>query len=166
MEKKYWKESAAQLQRIVLPEDTNVYGNLYGGRLVEWIDNVASIVAFRHARRKAVTGSIDSLFFMSPIRMGDIVSLDGRINFVTTSTMEIEVNVYSEEGTTGDRRFTTKAFLTYVAVDDLGHPTKVPQLILKTEEDKRRYAEAEQRNIVRKRNLEIVKRAMREKVSE
>ena len=63
MEKKSWKESYSELQRIVLPGDTNVFDSLYGGRLVEWIDNVASIVAMKHSRKRTVTGSIDNLFF-------------------------------------------------------------------------------------------------------
>ncbi len=66
MEQKSWRESYTELQRLVLPADTNIYNALYGGRLVEWIDNVASIVATKHSRRRAVTGSIDSLFFLSP----------------------------------------------------------------------------------------------------
>lgn len=145
---------------MVLPEDTNVFNNLYGGRLVEWIDNVASIVAVRHSRRKTVTGSIDNLFFLSPIRLGDIVNLSGRINFVTKSTMEIEVKVYSEEGTTGIRRFTTTAFLTYVAIDDLGKPTLIPNLVLETDEEKKRFADGQKRNVSRKKNLDAIRKAV------
>ena len=149
-ETKNWKESYAELQRIVLPGDTNIHNALYGGRLVEWIDNVASIVAIKHSRRRTVTGSIDSLFFLSPIGMGDIVSLRGRINFTTTSTMEIEVDVESEEGITGTKRFTTKAYLTYVAVDADGHAVPVPSLTLETDEDKRRYNDGKARSENRK----------------
>lgn len=164
MEKKAWKQSFSQLQRMVLPEDTNVFNNLYGGRLVEWIDNVGSIVAVRHSRRKTVTGSIDNLFFLSPIQLGDIVTLSGRINYVTSSTMEIEVEVHSEEGTTGIRRFTTTAFLTYVAIDDLGHPTTVPGLELRTDDDKRRFIEGERRSEIRKNNLNSIKKAASGKI--
>lgn len=149
---------------MVLPEDTNVFNNLYGGRLVEWIDNVASIVAIRHSRRKTVTGSIDNLFFLSPIRLGDIVTLSGRINYVTSSTMEIEVSVHSEEGTTGIRKFTTTAFLTYVAIDDLGHSTSVPDLKLETEDDNRRFQEGKKRSSIRKKNLAAIKKAASGKI--
>lgn len=162
MEEKGWKESFSELQRMVLPEDTNVFNNLYGGRLVEWIDNIASIVAVRHSRRKTVTGSIDNLFFLTPIRLGDIVSLSGRINYVTKSTMEIEVNVYSEEGTTGIRKFTTTAFLTYVAIDELGKPTRVPAIKLETDEDKKRFNDGQERSLNRKKNLESIKRSVPE----
>ncbi len=164
MVEKGWKESYSELQRMVLPEDTNVFNNLYGGRLVEWIDNVASIVAVRHSRRKTVTGSIDNLFFLSPIRLGDIVSLSGRINYVTSSTMEIEVSVYSEEGTTGIRRFTTTAFLTYVAIDDLGHSTNVPQLLLETDDDRKRFSDGQKRSSIRKKNLEAIKKQVSAKI--
>lgn len=164
MEEKGWKESYSQLQRMVLPEDTNVFNNLYGGRLVEWIDNVASIVAVRHSRRKTVTGSIDNLFFLSPIQLGDIVTLSGRINYVTSSTMEIEVSVHSEEGTTGIRRFTTTAFLTYVAIDDLGRATTVPGLKLENEDDNKRFSEGKKRSITRKKNLDSIKKAASAKI--
>lgn len=164
MEERSWKDSITELQRMVLPEDTNIFGNLYGGRLVEWIDNVASIVAIKHARRKSVTGSIDSLFFLSPIKLGDIVDLRGRINFVTKSTMEIEVNVLSEEGITGVRKFTTTAFLTYVAIDDNGRATSVPGLKLETQEERERFSEGERRYTVRKENLQKVRANIPEKV--
>ena len=141
MEKKSWKESYSELQRIVLPGDTNVFDSLYGGRLVEWIDNVASIVAMKHSRKRTVTGSIDNLFFLSPIRMGYIVYMKGRINFTSRTTMEIEVDVESEEGITGTRRFTTKAYLTYVAIDADGRPIDCPGLLLETDDDKRRFEE-------------------------
>lgn len=153
MEKKSWKESYTELQRLVLPPDTNIFNDLYGGRLVEWIDNVAAIVAAKHSRRRTVTGSIDSLFFLSPIHMGDIVHLTGRINYVTRSTMEIEVDVYSEEGLTGEKSFTTTCFLTYVAINQDGKPTEVPGLLLETDDDIQRFKQGEARSQVRHQNL-------------
>lgn len=156
-ETKNWRDSYAELQRIVLPGDTNIHNALYGGRLVEWIDNVASIVATRHSRRRTVTGSIDSLFFLSPINMGDIVLMKSRINFTTTSTMEIEVDVESEDGITGTRKFTTKAFLTYVAVDADGRPVPVPSLRLETDDDKRRFDNGNARSESRKLQLSKVR---------
>lgn len=163
MEQKSWKESASQLQRIVLPEDTNLFNSLYGGRLVEWIDNIASIVAIKHSRRRTVTGSIDSLFFLSSIRMGYIVYLTSRINFTTHSTMEIEVDVESEEGITGERRYTTKAFLTYVAVDEEGKAISVPGLLLETDDDRKRFEEGRARSAVRKDLLMKIKEQIGEK---
>lgn len=157
MEKKSWKESYTELQRLVLPPDTNIFNDLYGGRLVEWIDNVAAIVAAKHSRRRNVTGSIDSLFFLSPINLGDIVHLTGRINYVHKSTMEIEVNVFSEEGLTGERSFTTTCYLTYIAITQDGRPTEVPGLKLETDDDRERFEQGEARREVRLKNLKVVK---------
>ncbi len=157
MQKKSWKESYTELQRLVLPPDTNVFNDLYGGRLVEWIDNVAGIVAAKHSRKRNVTGSIDSLFFLSPINLGDIVHMTGRVNYVHKSTMEIEVDVFSEEGLTGEKSFTTTCFLTYVAITQDGRPTEVPELILETEDDKQRFAQGEIRREQRLKNLKDVK---------
>lgn len=157
MVNKSWKESYTELQRLVLPPDTNVYKDLYGGRLVEWIDNVAGIVAAKHSRKRTVTGSIDSLFFLSPINLGDIVHMTGRINYVHKSTMEIEVDVSSEEGLTGEKSFTTTCLLTYVAITQDGRSTEVPGLILETDDDKKRFEQGEQRREQRLKNLEYVK---------
>ena len=127
---------------------------------MEWIDNVAGIVAAKHSRRRTVTGSIDSLFFLSPIRLGDIVRMEGSINYVTTSTMEIEVDVISQESLTGMKKFTTKAFLTYVAVDEDGKPTTVPRLKLSTERERERFNEGMKRSKIRMKRLHEVKKAV------
>lgn len=157
MEKKSWKESYTELQRLVLPADTNIFNDLYGGRLVEWIDNVAAIVAAKHSRRRNVTGSIDSLFFLSPINLGDIVHLTGRVNYVHKSTMEIEVNVFSEEGLTGEKSFTTTCFLTYVAITQDGRSTEAPGLILETDDDVERSKQGEERRTTRLNKLKEIK---------
>lgn len=157
MNEKSWKESFTELQRLVLPPDTNIFNDLYGGRLVEWIDNVAAIVATKHSRRRNVTGSIDSLFFLSPINLGDIVHLTGRINYIHKSTMEIQVDVYSEEGLTGEKSFTTTCMLTYVAITQDGRPTEVPGLILETDDDRERFKLGEARRETRMKNLSEIK---------
>lgn len=164
MQKKSPSQSVTEIERLVLPADTNIFNALYGGRLMEWIDNVASIVAIKHARRRAVTGSIDSLFFLSPIQLGDIVRMKGWVNHTTKSTMEIEVDVFSQEGLTGTTSFTTKAFLTYVAVDQSGRPTDIPPLKPETEDEKRRFVEGEERSRARHQLLEKIKNESREKV--
>ncbi|MHB1492546.1 MAG: acyl-CoA thioesterase [Thermoplasmataceae archaeon] len=156
-EEKSWKDSYTAIERLVLPPDTNIFNALYGGRLVEWIDNVASIVSFKHSRRRTVTGSMDSIFFLSQIRMGDIVTMKGRINYVGKTTMEIEVDVFSEESLTGEKKFATKAYLTYVAIDQNGKATAVPRLKLETEDDKKRFKEGEERSKTRNEKLSIVR---------
>ncbi len=158
MESKSWEDSFAELERIVLPEDTNPIKDLYGGRLVEWMDNVASITAARHSRRRNVTGSIDSLFFLSPIHLGDIVHLTSRINYVTRSTMEVQVDVFAEDSLTGDKKFTTTSFLTYVAITQDGKPTEVPELKVEDEESIRRFNEGKKRTEIRLANLQETKK--------
>lgn len=158
MESKRWEDSYTKIERLVLPADTNIFNALYGGRLVEWIDNVASIVAIKHGRRRAVTGSIDSLYFLAPIHIADIVKMEGRINFVTGTTMEIEVDVISQEGLTGTEHFATKSFLTYVAVDQDGRPTQIPGLIVGTEDEKRRFADGETRRKIRLDGLDRIRK--------
>ncbi len=158
MEAKSWKDSSAIMQRVVLPPDTNVFNNLYGGRLMEWIDNIASIVAFKHSRRNVVTGSIDSLYFLTPISIGDIVTIESRINYVTKETMEVESDVVSEDHITGDKKFTTRAFLTYVAVDNSGKPVPIPELRIDTEEDRIRWEEGAKRSEYRKSQLREIRK--------
>ncbi|MCL4344767.1 MAG: acyl-CoA thioesterase [Candidatus Thermoplasmatota archaeon] len=150
---KGWNESYTVMERLVLPPDTNVFNSLYGGRLMEWIDNVASIVAFKHCRLRTVTGSIDSIFFLAPIHLGYILKMEGRINYVTKATMEIEVDVISQEPFTGRKRFATKAYLTYVAIDQDGRATSVPGLRLEDEEAKDRFSQGEMRS---KRRMELL----------
>ncbi|MCL4350069.1 MAG: acyl-CoA thioesterase [Candidatus Thermoplasmatota archaeon] len=147
---KTWTDSRTITEKLVLPPDTNVFNSLYGGRLMEWIDNIASIVAFKHCRQRTVTGSIDSIFFLAPIHLGYIVKLDARINYVTSTTMEIEVDVFSQDPSTGRSRFATKAYLTYVGIDQDGRATTITGLKLPDEESKRRFKEAEDRSFRRK----------------
>ncbi len=155
--KKSWKDSRTVTEKLVLPPDTNVFNSLYGGRLMEWIDNIASIVAFKHCRQRTVTGSIDSIFFLAPIHIGYIVKLDAKINYVTKTTMEIEVDVLSQDPSTGKSRFATKAYLTYVGIDQDGRASSIPGLILEDENSKTRFKEAEERSLRRKDLLSKVK---------
>ncbi len=142
---KYVHQSATEMVQLVLPNDTNVLGNVLGGRVMHWIDLVGAMVAFRHSRRPVVTASMERLDFHSPIRLGDLVILKACLTFVGKTSMEVQVEVYSEEPLTGSRRHTSSAFLTYVALDDQGKPTAAPPLLLTTEEEKQRYHDAEVR---------------------
>jgi len=155
------KESEAELSRLVMPEDTNMFGNLYGGRLLEWMDNLASITAFKHCRKKIVTGSIDNLFFLSPIKLSFIVNMKSFITYVTKSTMEIEIDVSSEDLITGEKKLTTKAFFTYVAIDDNGKPSDVPGLILTSDEEKKRFNEGSLRHDTRIKLLKETKESLK-----
>lgn len=135
-------DSTAEMVQIVLPNDTNMLGNLLGGTLMHWIDLVGAITANRHSRRPIVTASMEGLDFHVPIRLGHLVILKARIHYAGKSSMEVGVEVYSENALTGERCHTSSAILTYVAVDTTGKPVAVPKLILTTDEEKQRCQEA------------------------
>ena len=143
-------ESAADAVQVVLPNDTNPLGNVLGGRVMHWIDMIAAVVAYRHSKRPVVTAAMERLEFHSPIRLGQVAILKAVINYVGRTSMEVGVEVYAEDPTSGQRRHTSSANLTYVALDDYGKPTPVPPLQLETDEENRRYQEGEKRYQERK----------------
>jgi acyl-CoA hydrolase len=151
---RYVDDSRAESVYSVLPADTNIYGNLFGGRLVEWIDKLAGLVAIRHCRKNVVTANIDNLSFIEPITLGDSVIMRAWINYVGTTSMEIEVDVFTEKRADGSKAIACTAYLTYVAIDEHGRPTPVPKLILKNDAENRRFEEALQR---KKERLKRVK---------
>lgn len=146
-------QSSTTLVRIMMPMDANVVGNVFGGTILRLIDEVASIVAFKHARSNVVTASIDRMDFYSPVYIGDLLRLIASINYVHRTSMEIGVRAEAENPLTGEVRHTGTCFLTYVALDKNGKPTRVPSLTPETDEEKRRWAEAEER---RKRRMELI----------
>jgi len=137
----------------MMPMDANVSGNVFGGTIVRLIDEIASIVAFRHARSNVVTASIDRMDFLAPVYIGDLLRLIASINYVHRTSMEIGVRVEAENPLTGQIRHTGTCYLTCVALNRNGRPTAVPPLIVGTEEEKRRWAEAEVR---RQRRLQLI----------
>ncbi len=139
VESKPASASAAEFTHMVLPPDTNALGTIFGGRIMEWVDIGAAIVASRHCRMVAVTASMDALHFISPIKLGDIVILKASINFTHKTSMEVGVRVESEDPKTGQRHHTASAYLTFVALDDAGVPTAVPLIKSETSEEKRRF---------------------------
>ena len=145
-----------EMVELVLPNDTNTMGNVLGGRVLHWIDLAAAIVAHRHSRTEAVTASMDEVSFLGPIRVGQLAVIAARMTFVGRSSMEIRVDVQSEDLLSGERRQTSTAYLTFVAVDKAGHPTEVPPLLCETEEEKReaRAAQARRAKRLQSRRLE------------
>ena len=135
-------ESAAELVEVVLPNDTNPLGNLLGGRVMHLIDIAGAIAAQRHSRSQVVTVAVDNLDFLYPIRVGEHVVLRAHITRAFRTSMEVEVRVYREDYLTGERRQTSSAFVTYVALDPSGKPQEIPALIPRTKEEKRRFREA------------------------
>jgi len=144
------------MTQLVLPNDTNNLGNLLGGRLMEWMDIAAAVSAQRHSNRICVTAGVDELVFHQPIRLGEVVTLRSSVNRVFGSSMEVGVHVVAENQLTGDHRTANTAYLTFVAVDDHGQPTKVTPIIPRTPEEKRRYADAldrRNRRLARRKNV-------------
>jgi len=145
--------SRVEMTWHVMPSHTNgPSGMLFGGVVMQWIDVCAGVAAMRHARGRVVTASVDRLDFLSPINLGDIVILRSQVNFVHKTSMEVGCRVETEDPLSGARRYTTKAYLTFVAVDGSGRPRDVAPLVLETEADRHRRAAAEMR---RARRLEV-----------
>jgi len=121
-------------------------GVLFGGVMMQWIDVCAGVAAMRHSAGLVVTASIDRLDFICPVHVGDIVVLQAQVNYVHKTSLEVGCRVETEDMKSGARRYTTKAYLTFVALED-GKPRLVPELTLETDDDRRRYAQAlERRN--------------------
>ena len=137
--------SRVEVAHLVLPSHANALGTIFGGQLMAWCDLAAAIAASRHSRQVCVTASMDELAFMAPIRIGDIVILQATVNFVGKTSMEVGVRVESEDPLSGKRTYAATSYLTFVAVDEKGQPTAVPPLQPETEDEQRRFKEAEQR---------------------
>ena len=133
------KESLAVITEFVLPNDTNTLGNLMGGRLLHWMDIASAISAHRHCGRIVVTASVNNVSFTQPIRLGEIVTINAKVSRAFNSSMEVFLDVWVENNTTGEQKKCNEAIYTFVAVDQLGNPITVPELIPETEEEKKRY---------------------------
>jgi uncharacterized protein (TIGR00369 family) len=149
MKEKRVQESSIIMAQQMNPQDANPSGNVHGGVIMKLIDTAAGAVAIRHARSNAVTASIDRLDFFHPVFVGDFVTLRASLNFVGRTSMEVGVRVESENLMTGERRHTSTAYLTYVALDGQGQPLPLPPMVLETEEEKRRNREAKVRRETR-----------------
>ena len=143
------RDSMVEMTEIVLPEDSNARGAIFGGRVLALVDKCAAVAALRHARSEVTTVSFDSVEFRHTVRVGNILLLHGRLNAAFGSSMEIEVEVRSEDPTTGTRTLTTRALVTMVALGSDGRPTKVPPLIPLDDEDRRRAEDATARRVRR-----------------
>jgi acyl-CoA hydrolase len=151
-------ESRAEMVQVVLPNDANPLGNILGGAVMHLIDITGAIAAHRHARSYVVTASVDSVDFSCPIRVGQVIHLQAEVTRAFHTSMEVEVKVSLEDYIKGERRLTSSAFVTYVAVDEQARPAPVPPLIVRTAAEKRRYREALGR---RRRRLIMAARARR-----
>jgi acyl-CoA hydrolase len=143
-------ESATELAELVLPHHANVHGSVLGGTVMHWIDLAAAIVANRHCRKPVVTAAIDEMSFQAPILVGQLALIRARITLADTSSMEIRVDVDSEDLLTGERRHTSTAYVTFVALDQVTRrPSAVPPVALEDERDREEYARAKERRRLR-----------------
>ena len=142
--------SASEMAEVVLPAQTDALGKLLGGHLMHMVDVVAAMAASRHANSHLVTASVDYFDFQNPVSLGEIVLLKSHVNRVFYTSLEIGVEVYSENILTRERKQATTAYVTYVAMDEnSGQPKPVPPLILRTAEERRRWKEAAERRKIR-----------------
>jgi acyl-CoA hydrolase len=133
------------MTEIVLPNDTNILGNLLGGRLMHFIDMTGAMAAYRHARTYMVTASMDHIDFIRPVHLGELVILRSSVNRAFTTSMEVGVKVWTEDPQTGELLHVASAFLVFVAVDRDGRSVRVPQVIPETVDEQRHYADAQLR---------------------
>ena len=142
--------SRSEMAEVVLPAQTNALGKLLGGHVMHLVDIAAAMAAERHSNSYVVTASVDYIDFRNPVNLGEIVMLKSQVNRVFHTSMEVGVEVFSEDVLTGQRKQTTTAYVTFVAIDEhTKQPKLVPPLILKSADEKRRYREAAQRRKLR-----------------
>ena len=147
--------SESRIEQIyqVRPEYLNGAGRLFGGKLMEWIDELAGLVGIRHAQGDVITASVDNLRFMRGAYLKDLIVLIGRVTFVGKTSMEVRVDTYVES-LDGTRRPINRAYLTLVAVDSDGHPTEVPGLLIETEAERAEWEAGIRRREMRKQRRE------------
>ncbi len=144
------RDSCTDMAQLVLPHHANVHGSVLGGTVMHWIDLAAAVVSGRHSRRPVVTAAFDEMSFLAPILVGQLALLRATITFVERSSMEIRVDVESEDIPSGERRHTATAFVTFVALDPVTRrPTAVPGLVLETDEEREEHARAKERRRAR-----------------
>ncbi len=138
-------ESQTEMVQVVLPNDANPLGFILGGTVMHLIDIAGAIACHRHTRSLLVTAAVDGLQFLHPVKVGDLIILRARVTAAWSTSLEVEVEVFSEETLTGLRKMTSLAYLTFVAVDRESRRVPVPHLILEGADDQRRAREAEAR---------------------
>lgn len=150
--------SSVIMTELVLPNDTNQLGNLLGGRLMHWIDIAAALASQRHSSKVCVTASVDEISFHEPIKLGHVVHIRARLTRAFNTSMEIQVDVEREDPLHGIRDSTSRAYLTFVAIDQYGKPLPAPPVIPETDEEKERYEQAAIRRQTRLNQRKVIER--------
>ena len=144
-------DSLAETTHLVLPNDTNTLGNLFGGQLLKWLDMTCAISAHRHCKRQVVTVAVNNVSFDRAIKLGDFVTIQCKVSRAFRSSMEVWADVWVEDQITGAKIKCNSAQYTFVGVDQAGHPAEVPEVIATTVEEKKRYDSA-----LRRRQLRLI----------
>ena len=138
-------ESSVLMTELVLPVHTNSHGSIFGGTVMSWIDIAAAIASGKHSRKSVVTASVDALHFIAPIKLGNVVTIRAEVNRAFKTSMEVGVRVDSEDWRDGKSCHNVSAYVTFVALDENDKPTAVPPISPQTDEEKRRFEEAQKR---------------------
>lgn len=152
-------ETQVEMTEIVLPNDANILGNVLGGKVMHLTDIACAIAAHRHCRRPVVTAAMDSLDFRHPIKVGELIIIKASVNRVFKTSMECGAKVFSENLGTGERKHTSSAYLTFVALDENKLPMQVNPVVPETEDEKRRWQGAEIRREFRMRQKALLRKA-------
>jgi acyl-CoA hydrolase len=145
------KESSVTMTELVLPNDTNMFGNLMGGRLMYWMDIAAALAAMKHCGTPVVTASVDNISFENPIKLGNAVHIQARVSRAFSTSMEIHMSVWGEDALHQYKYKSNEAYFTFVSLDPNGKPRKVPTLVPETEEEKNLFDGA-----LRRRQLRLI----------
>lgn len=148
-------DSRFTLSALMGPQDANSHGNVHGGVIMKMVDEAGALVAMRHANLPVVTVAVDSMTFMEPILVAQLVMFHAEITYVGRTSMEVRVDVVSEDPMRGTSKLTNKAFLVYVAIDEAGRPAVVPELIYETDEQRTRAEQARARQAFRKQQRDL-----------
>lgn len=149
MEKRNASESLIVMTELVLPNDTNSFGNLMGGRLMYWMDIASALAAMKHCGSPVVTASVDNISFEAPIKLGNVVHIEAKVSRAFTTSMEVHMKVWGENAIKQEKYKSNEAYFTFVALDPNGKPKPVPQLSAETEEEKRLFDGALRRRQIR-----------------
>ncbi len=153
MKKKTVKNTHVIMHELILPNDTNLLGNVLGGRVMHLMDMCAAMSAYKHARTAVVTASVDRLDFLAPVKMGEIMILKSSVNYTGKSSMEVGVRIESENPKTGDIYHTSSAYLTFVSLNENGKPKRVDNINPENDNEIRRFNEGKVRHEERKERL-------------
>lgn len=153
MKKKTVKNTHVIMHELILPNDTNLLGNVLGGRVMHLMDMCAAMSAYKHARTAVVTASVDRLDFLAPVKMGEIMILKSSVNYTGKSSMEVGVRIESENPKTGDIYHTSSAYLTFVSLNENGKPQRVDEINPENDNEIRRFKEGKVRHEERKERL-------------